>query len=100
MRVQIMDKRWTLRFVPNLANYGECQAPGTADKQIRILSTLRGKQRLTILIHELLHASNWHLDEQFVTQAAEDIAGVLWRLGYRQCGYKADEEPASDKPIA
>jgi hypothetical protein len=99
MRIQIMDKRWNLRFASNLSNHGECQAPTVRDKQMRILSSLRGKRRLTVLIHEMLHAANWHLDEQFVAQASEDIANVLWRLGYRQCGHKADKEPASDKPV-
>jgi len=82
--VTLCGKRWQLRFVPRLNADGECDAPGHVGKAIRIAARLRGQRRLAVLIHEMLHACGWPLDEEFVDQAAHDIAHVLWRLGYRQ----------------
>jgi hypothetical protein len=84
MRVNVLGKRWRLRFVPNLgANRGDCDPPDRKRKEIRVESGLRGEERLEVVIHELVHAAGWHIDEGFVERFAEDAARVLWRLGYR-----------------
>ena len=83
MRIRILNKRWRLRFAPNLANRGDCPGPAAKHKEIRVLSGLRGEERLEVLIHEMLHAAGWHIDEAFVEQFARDVARALWRLGYR-----------------
>ena len=83
MRIRILNKRWRLRFAPNLANRGDCDGPAAKHKEIRVLSGLRGEERLEVLIHEMLHAAGWHIDEAFVEQFARDVARALWRLGYR-----------------
>jgi hypothetical protein len=36
-----------------------------------------------VLIHEIVHAAGWHIDETFVERFACDAARALWRLGYR-----------------
>lgn len=92
MHVNILGKRWQLRFTPLRKNYGACDPPEVAAKEIVIDSTTRGRKRLDTLLHEMLHAANWHLDEEFVTQCAADMAKVLWRLGYRP-----PETPAESK---
>jgi len=83
MKVKVLGKTWQLRFAPNLANRGDCDQPDQCGKEIRIASTLRGEERLEVLLHELVHAAGWHLDESFVEQFACDAARALWRLGYR-----------------
>lgn len=83
MRVQVLGKVWQLRFAPNMANRGDCEPPDKRGKEIRISSSLYGEQRLEVLIHELLHAAGWHIDESFVEQFARDAARTLWRVGYR-----------------
>jgi hypothetical protein len=65
-----------------------CEAPGTPDKHIYIRSTLKDEQLLEVLLHELLHAAGWHIDEEFVEKFATDAAAVLWQLGYRRCQTK------------
>lgn len=84
MRVKILSRLWNLRFAPNLANRGDCDAPTTPGKEIRVSSGLRGEEKLEVLIHEFVHAGMWHLDEQVAGQFARDAARVLWRLGYRE----------------
>jgi len=83
MRVTVLGKVWQLRFAPNMANRGDCEPPDKRGKEIRISSSLQGEQRLEVLVHELMHAAGWHLDESFVEQFARDAARTLWRVGYR-----------------
>ena len=83
MRVRILGKLWNLRFAPNLANRGDCDPPTARGKEIRVSSSLRGEERLEVLLHELVHAAGWHIDEEFVGRFAHDTARALWRLGYR-----------------
>lgn len=83
MRIKVLGKVWCLRFAPNMANRGDCDEPDQRDKEIRIASNLRGEERLEVLLHELVHAADWNLDESFVGQFASDAARALWRLGYR-----------------
>lgn len=83
MILQVLGKRWKLRFVPHLHPYGECDSPDTKAKEIRIRASLRGEEKLDAIVHEMIHAAGWHIDEYFVNQLATDIARTLWRLGYR-----------------
>ncbi len=84
MIVQLAGKRWRLQFVPRMNDDGQCDPPDRPCKAISIARKLRGERQLEVLLHELLHASNWQLDEEHITQIAADIAHVLWRLGYRR----------------
>lgn len=83
MRIKIMGKYWELRFVPNLKNHGDIDPPSKPKKAIRIKSTLVGAIELETIIHEIVHAGNWHLDEEFVEPFCHDLARILWKLGYR-----------------
>ena len=83
MRLKILGKVWRLRFAADMAIRGDCDPPNQPSKEIRISSSLRGEERLEVLMHELLHAAGWHIDETFVEQFASDASRALWRLGYR-----------------
>lgn len=87
-RLKILGKVWRLRFAPNMANRGDCDPPTQPGKEIRISSALQGEERLEVLIHEMVHAAGWHIDETFVECFARDTARNLWRLNYR----RSDEE--------
>lgn len=87
MRIRILGKFWALRLVPTLGSAdspkrGDCDSPGSANKSVRILSGLRGEERLEVLIHEMLHAADWHRSEEWVNEVAKDISRALTRLGY------------------
>lgn len=60
--------------------YGICEYDGNV---IRLERKLQGRLLLTIAIHEMLHAEFPEATEEIVTQAAEDIADALWRIGFR-----------------
>lgn len=81
--VTILGKRWRLSFVPRLGQQarGDCQHPATPSKTIRIQSGLRGSELAEVVLHELLHAANWHLDEEFVETFCHDATRALKRMG-------------------
>jgi hypothetical protein len=85
MRIRIGGKYWDLTFKeldPEIG--GECDSPDTTNKQIRICTDNNGKELLEVILHELLHASDWSKDEEWVEEIAYDIAHVLWKLGWRR----------------
>ena len=86
MRVRIRGKHWTLVYTNALPNDADAhyEAPTTPNKQIRIRPNLSEARRLEMVLHECLHAAFWDLEEEAIESSAEDIARVLWRLGYRQ----------------
>lgn len=84
MLVTLASRRWRLLFAnPGKGNDGICDSPSTPRKSIKIRPSLRRypARLVEVVIHECLHAEGWPLDEDFVGQAAEDIARVLDRLG-------------------
>ena len=85
MRVRILGKLWNLRFVRSTADYrGECDPCEQKSKEIRILSSLAGEEKLEVLIHEMLHAADWHRSEEWVETVSKDIARTLTKLGYKE----------------
>ena len=85
MHVYIRGKRWRFVFggIRRDADYvGKCDPPNANGKTIRVQSRLRGERRLETIIHELLHAGSWDLDEAAVTEMAKDMGRTLTRLGY------------------
>jgi hypothetical protein len=79
-QVKLMGSEWTLAFTRRMKDcYGYCN---NRTKRIAIDQSTKGQKRLEILIHEMLHACGWHIDENFVKEAAKDMATILTELGY------------------
>ena len=69
-----------MRKVPFLGKkLGDCDAPQTKNKQIRILSSLEGQEKLRVLLHEFLHAALWDLDEEVIEEISSDAARLIWK---------------------
>jgi hypothetical protein len=84
MRVKVGNKYWNLLFTElDEETGGECDSPDTNGKQIRIATDLKKQDELEVIIHELLHAADWSKDEEWVEVIADDIARILWKLGWR-----------------
>jgi regulator of replication initiation timing len=82
-----LGKRWRFRWVKSgeLRNkYGECDAPTTKRKEIRIVGNQPELDELDTLIHEGLHACDWHKDEEWIGQAASDLARFIYANGWRR----------------
>ena len=87
MRVRLGGKYWTLKFSPNLKDYGNMEDPGKAAGRILRVATWQGEQdRMDTTLHEAIHCCRPELDEQAVTDLANDLSRLLWRLGYRRSG--------------
>jgi hypothetical protein len=94
VRVGILGKWWTLRFVPasELPKGkdgardcdGLCDKPTDKGKRILVYDKLSEEETLETVVHEVLHAADWWKDEEWIEHAANDLARILWRLGYRR----------------
>ena len=103
MRLRILGKIWNLVWVPkgqsvvargrgkkkkaktmNSTDKGTIEAPNIKGKRIFIREELKEKDELDTVLHECLHAADWWKDEEWVDEVAEDIARILWRLGWRK----------------
>ena len=82
MIVKVLGKVWTIKFVTSQAlggkRWGWCD---NETNEIWLWNGLKGKRAVEILLHELIHAACWHLDEEFVDQAAKDFATALSKMG-------------------
>ena len=89
MRIKVGNKYWNLVFIELDENTGgECDSPDTKGIEIRISTDLQREEELEVVIHELLHASDWSKDEEWVEEIAQDISNVLMRLGWKKDGTK------------
>ena len=88
MRLKINKKVWRLEFVKAAAmqskrNWGECDLPSASNPLMTVRQSLQPKAILNVTVHELLHACRPELSEEAVTETADIIAGVLYKLGAR-----------------
>jgi hypothetical protein len=87
MKVKILGKIWDLVF-QNLGtkspNWGFCDPPDTKNKKIIIHNKAKDLEKLTTIIHECLHAADWHKNEEWIEEVSVDLSRILWRLGYRE----------------
>ena len=82
MRVTILGKYWSFvrgRCPPD--TLGLC-CPTT--RTLTVKPSLRGQRELDTIIHEAMHAGDWHKTEEWVDQFSTDLAKLLWKLGYRK----------------
>lgn len=86
MRVRILGKQWTIQDGVKLPDgvYGDCDPPETPRRKIRLRKGMSERRRLEVLLHECLHAADWHKDEAWVGEVARDLAIILGRAGYRR----------------
>ena len=88
MRIKIANRTWSLDFVKasemqSRANWGECDLPTARKPMMTVRRSLAPKAILNVTVHELLHACRPELSEEAVTETADVIAGVLFKLGAR-----------------
>jgi len=75
--------------------WATCDSPSAPNKAMEIDPELldHPRQLLISLIHESLHLGDWHKDEEsWVEPLAEDIARILYRVGFRLMDERALEE--------
>lgn len=79
------DERWLVRFATLKGGaYGYTYSQKSKRPRIVIHDGLRGRHRMTIIVHELLHALFPTASEEHVEQAGKDISKVLHALNFRE----------------
>lgn len=63
---------------------GECSDPNDSPREMIIPLEGESSYDLEVLIHESLHACIWDLCETPVREISNDIATLLWKLGWRK----------------
>ena len=87
MHVTILGKRYRFEWFRRRnkhADHGYCDDPAQKNKSIRIAQNQGDFDKLDTIIHEVLHAADWHKSEEWVGTVGTDLARILWRLGYRR----------------
>lgn len=75
------DERWLIRFTELKGQaYGITYTQKAKHPRIVLHDGMRGRHRLTVLIHELLHAIFPQASEEVIEQAGKDLGRVLWTL--------------------
>ena len=83
----ICGRRFRVRYSNLRTNHGVCTDPGKPNPTITIAKGLDELGELETIIHESLHAAGYFvLSEEFVENAAHDIARLLVRLGFEKHG--------------
>jgi len=85
----LMGRKWPLRFTKLRGQaVGWAYLPDTKNpnlkRKILIDERLKRRPLLETIIHECLQAIFPQVSEETITEAARDLARVLWILGYRQ----------------
>jgi hypothetical protein len=78
--VSIRGRRWKVKWVSNLGD-----AVGTCDYDEQTIRIARGQTpeaELDTLIHEIIHAAVYDLDEVAVHATANAVSSVLLKLGF------------------
>lgn len=80
MRFKLLGKMWTLKLPRLRKNAGYCADPHDPEHKriIEVDERLRGKECLRVLVHEILHAADFHKDEAW----AHDVSRVIAKLAF------------------
>lgn len=85
MNVKVGGKVWGFHRKRMRGQYdGLCDPPDKPGKTITVDARLKDEEELEVIVHELMHALDWHKSEEAVDGGAKDFARVLWRMGYRK----------------
>ncbi len=76
-------KRYVVKWIREKNGIGCCLPPDAKPKEIHINPDLDARTLLGVLCHESLHALEWNFSEEFVEEAAESIAELLWKANFR-----------------
>jgi hypothetical protein len=84
----ISGKKWPWKYTKlkgSAIGWTFMKDPKNPNVQEKVLidSSLSGKRRLEVEVHEFLHAANPTQSEEHVSQQGSDLARILWALGYR-----------------
>jgi len=79
-----MPKRRKIEVIERGLGREKCDGLAWIDEdKIEIEKSLCGRERLLVLVHELVHLCDETISEKNVLKYDQLIGGTLWDLGYR-----------------
>ena len=81
--VTVRGKPWTVQWLPKIDDLGSLGLCTWDYEVIGIKLDQPPKEVLDTVIHEMLHAEFPKMSEEDVARTASEIAGALWRIGFR-----------------
>lgn len=86
--IKINKKSWKIKIVKSTelspSTCGECDDPSRAKPEIWVKRSLKPKDLMDTVIHEVIHAIRPELSEEAVLETANVITDALWKLKYRK----------------
>jgi hypothetical protein len=80
IRATIRGDVWRVEFA-HIGDYGHCEYGSCRrTRRIRLSPSQSDAELLDTVIHEMIHAQDWDLSEEAVSQRANEIAAVVERL--------------------
>jgi hypothetical protein len=80
IRATIRGDVWRVEFA-HIGDYGHCEYGSCRrTRRIRLSPSQSDAELLDTVIHEMIHAQDWDLSEEAVSQRATEIATVVERL--------------------
>lgn len=79
-------------------DFGECRRVSGGDRyHVDVRMDQEELRFLDATIHELTHAGLWDLDEEVVEEFAADLAGILYKLGWRYTHGRPDDRAGGQR---
>jgi hypothetical protein len=84
--VSLRGKRYKIQKTGKISSnlWAYCTDPKFTNRLIKIHKILENYEELETLIHEMLHACFWDLDEEVISEVGRDLSKALWKMGYRK----------------
>jgi hypothetical protein len=84
--LNIRGKRYRFQRTGIVGNdcWGYCTDPSEGNRLIKVHNQLKNEKELEFIIHEMVHACFWDLDEAVVKEVGKDLSKALWKMGYRK----------------
>ena len=85
MKSHIRGNKYDIKRASLKNDWGVCTDPSAPDRKILINRELKDESEklLVIVLHEMLHAGLFDLDESVVDELSKDIGKVLYKMGAR-----------------
>ena len=96
MRIAIGKKQWTVRHVTDVPPCDkDVDLEGLCvytDRTIYVRKDIKGRMRMEVEIHELMHAIDQNLQHNRLAGISWELARALWKMGYRKKGSAGSKE--------
>lgn len=86
MQITVLGRTWRFQWMRRYRTkagvvVGKCDPPDKPDRTLKLAKGLKGADLAEELLHEMIHAAQWHVTEEFVREFAADYRRAAEQLG-------------------